>query len=122
MLARPTICGWLIGNNRQIYQQSGFGTPLHCALLGCAAIKNYLTHDDSRHTYQDMMESTIEIIIGAGADVHCLYSVCCPSYFASLHSCIQQVLDAMDSFTQKGSNSGQEDDKSAQKMETRIPK
>lgn len=86
MLALPSICDWLVNNGCQINQQSGFGNPLHCALLGPAAIRpaqigghidRYSVYDPFSHIYEGMMESTVEIILGAGADVNYPYSTRC---------------------------------------------
>ncbi len=96
MLALPAICAWLIENGCQVNQRSRLGTPLHCALLGCIAIEipvshhsiNYLLQNQSStDEYQDMTESTIEIILGAGADVHYPLSIWCPS-ISSLYTAV----------------------------------
>lgn len=88
MLALPSICDWLVKNGCRVNQQSGFGSPLHCALLGPAAIEMPLSGHSKDincldyqkiHACPGMMDSTVEIILGAGADVHCPYSIQCPS-------------------------------------------
>ncbi len=88
MLALPSICDWLVKNGCRVNQQSGFGSPLHCALLGPVAIEIPLSGHSIKigcldyrngHAYQGMIDSTVEIILAAGADVHCPYSNQCPS-------------------------------------------
>jgi ankyrin repeat protein len=80
MLALPHLCDWLLQKGCDVNQSSAFGRPLHCAVLGkcapfgCADDPLEWGVFDSPWS-ADLVKNTVTLFIGAGADVHCSFSI-----------------------------------------------
>ena len=74
MLAIPDVCRWLIECGCDVNRSSTFGSPLHCALLGTEAFSGFydypLAGTDS-NSHGSAEQSTINLILDAGADPNC---------------------------------------------------
>jgi len=80
MLALPHLCDWLLQKGCDVNQSSAFGRPLHCAVLGkCASFGctddplGMRDFDSVRPA--DLVKDIVTLFIGAGADVHCSFSI-----------------------------------------------
>lgn len=87
MLALPEVCSWLLDCGCEVDMNSGFGRPLHCALTGDRVLEgpshegdwySFLTEDQDPIIGSTHQESTIRVILEAGAN---------PNNYYHLHDC-----------------------------------
>ena len=80
MLALPELCTWLIERGCEPNGPSEFGTPIHCALLGDAAVMvdtkglvSLLFDGWEKEHYYEAQGATVELLLKAGGDPNCHY-------------------------------------------------
>ena len=87
MLALPEICSWLLGCGCEVDDDSEFGRPLHCAIIGARVLEGP-SHKGDWYSFFGKLEdtgissthreSTIRVILAAGAN---------PKNYYHLHDC-----------------------------------
>ena len=77
LLALPQVCQWLIEQGCDVNKASDLGTPLHCVLLGIAAMngENQGSHVQWGSSGRpDLVEDTLRVLLSAGSDTRTRYN------------------------------------------------
>ena len=68
MLGLKRMCSWLIGSGCDVNRNTEFGTPLHCALLGCYAVDTGDITEMRLAFMETVSDDVFDLLLEAGAD------------------------------------------------------
>ena len=80
MLGSVKVCSWLVESGCDVNRDSAFGTPLHGALMQCAAVTSSIPTMDKQAAliahWANKRHDVVEFLLEAGADPRCCYRPC----------------------------------------------